>query len=442
MIEVRAVGGYGEVGRNMVAIRVDNEVIICDMGVHLENYISLTEDEDVVNIPTEVLIAKQAVPDISLIEEWSTMVKAIVPTHAHLDHVGALPALAGLYDAPIVCTPFTAAVLQRIVEDARISWHTEIKRIPVNSKLKISDAITIELVAITHSTPHTAMVVIHTPYGKVVYANDFKFDMEPIVGTKPNIKRMQELGKEGDVRCLIVDSLYAHDKRKMPSEKVARAMLKDVLLGTASEGKAIIATTFSSHIARLKSMVEYGKRLNRNIIFMGRSLAKYVSAAEEVGLVDFSKDVEILKYSSKAGSRLKHIMKEGREKYLIVVTGHQGEPQSILSKMTHGLFEFKKGDHVIFSTSIIPTPTNQRNREEVEHILSKHGVRIFKDIHVSGHAAREDHRDLLEMLKPAHIIPAHSELPRMTAMLDLAMELGYGAEQVHLMKNGSTVRVD
>ncbi|MCB9358412.1 RNase J family beta-CASP ribonuclease [Candidatus Woesearchaeota archaeon] len=439
-IEIMAVGGYSEVGRNMTAIKVDDEVIICDMGVHLENYISLTEDEDLVNIHPDELIAHNACPNIELLGEWKEKVKAIIPTHAHLDHIGAIPFLARSFECPIICTPFTAALLNSLITDAKIPFKNKIKVLNVNSSIKISNSLTMEFVSITHSTPQTVVAVLHTPYGKIVYANDFKLDNYPVLGTKPNLARLEEIGNEGDVVCLVMDSLYAHEARKMPSESVARAMLKDVLLGTYCEGKAVICTTFSSHIARLKSMVDYGKRMGRKVIFLGRSLHKYIAAAESVGLVKFSEQAEIVKYSSKVKSRLNKMMREGIDKYLIICTGHQGEPQAGLYKMAHGMFDFKRGDHVVFSSSVIPSPTNQRNRHVIEEKLTSLGVRIFKDIHVSGHAAREDHRDMIEMLKPKHIVPSHSEPDRMAALADLAYDLGYHERFIHLLKNGSILK--
>ncbi len=440
-IEIRAIGGYSEVGKNMTAIKVDDEVIVCDMGIHLENYIALTENEDLVKIQPYELIDNHAVPDIEQIKGWESMVKAIVPTHAHLDHIGAIPFIAGYYEAPVICTPFTAAVLNRLISDARIPFKNEIKVLNVNSKISISDKITIEFVSMTHSTPQTILIVIHTPYGKIIYANDFKFDQYPVLGTKVNIARLKEIGQEGDVLCLILDSLYAPDNRKMPSESVARAMLKDVLLGTNSDGKAVIITTFSSHIARLKSIVDFGDRMGRKVVFMGRSLNKYLSAAEEVGLVKLSEKVDMVKYSSKIRPKLNKLIREGIDKYLIVVTGHQGEPQSALSKMVDGNFKFQQGDHVIFSSSIIPSPTNKKNRAFLEQKLRAFGVRVFTNIHVSGHAAREDQRDMLEMLRPQHIIPAHAEVHMMDALKELALDLGYEEEKVHMLKSGDILKL-
>jgi len=284
------------------------------------------------------------------------------------------------------------------------------------------------------------MIAIHTKYGTIIYANDFKLDMEPTLGKKPDFARLKKLGDSG-VLALIVDSTYAYDERKMPSEAVAKQMLKDVLLGTDATGKIIFVTTFSSHLARLKSIIELGKKLNRKIIFAGRSLAKYVKAGEETAIINFSKDIEMVSFGNKIPQRLRRITDSNRGKYMIVVTGHQGEPKAVLSRIASGSmgFKLKPEDHVVFSCTTIPTETNRQNRKVLEDMLKKHKVRIFKDIHVSGHAAREDLRDLFNMIRPKNIIPAHGDLRMTTALKDLAEEMNY--KNVYQIKEGECITI-
>ena len=441
MIEICTIGGYNEVGKNSTAIRIDDEVYILDLGIHLENYIKYTQDEDIVIVEPKELMRAGAVPDVSAIDDWKNKVKIVLPTHAHLDHLGAIPYLANNFKAPIMCTPFTSEVLKGILTEDKIKLSNKIRSMSANSSFQANN-VKIEFIHVTHSTPHTVMIALHTKEGIILYANDFKFDLFPTLGKKPNFKRLEELGKQ-KVLALICDSTYAADSRKMPSESIAKEMLKEVMLGIDSKNKHVVVTTFSSHIARLNSIVEFGRKMNRKIVFMGRSMAKYVRAAESTGIAKFTNRVEVLKFSGQIKRKLKKIAKD-RGKYLMVVTGHQGEPNSVLAKMMNGELKFKffPEDHIIFSCRTIPTPTNIENRQKLEADLRTFNVRIFKDIHQSGHAAREDLRDLINLVKPQHIIPAHGEPRMLNALADLATEMGYKKGQnVHVMGNGERIKI-
>ena len=441
MIEICTVGGYNEVGKNMTAVNVDGEVVIFDMGIHLESYIKYTEDEDIIKVEPSELIKVGAIPDITKIEKWKNNVKAIIPTHAHLDHLGAVPYLSNNYDALILGTPFTIAVLKTILRDEGIIIKNKIRKLTPNSVFQLSKNLKIEFINMTHSTPQTVMAALHTKYGIILYANDFKFDRFPTLGEKPNYKRLKELGKKG-VLCLILDSTYSQSYTKTPSESVAKEMLRDVLLGTGNRGKAVFVTTFSSHIARLRSIVECGQKMNRKVVFLGRSLSKYCKASESIGIAKFS-DVRIVKYRNDIKRTLAKMRKRGISKYLVVLTGHQGEPKAALSRIANGElgFNFEPDDHVIFSCKTIPTPTNIENRRVLEEKLKKQHVRIFTDIHVSGHAAREDSRDLIELARPRHIIPAHGEHKMTSAMADLALEMGYKPKNIHVMRDGQILKI-
>ncbi len=444
MVKITTIGGYSEVGKNMTAIQYKKEAVILDMGLHLESYIQLTDEEEQDNLTMRDLTIAGAIPNDSVINKIKKKVLAIIPSHAHLDHIGAIPYMAAKYDAPIICTPYTASVLKAILKDNKIALHNEIIVLENGQKKQLSNFLTVEFVAVTHSIPHTAIVVIHTPEGQVVYANDFKLDNNPVFGPIPDYERIKMLGKEGKVNALILDSLYAYKPRKTPSENIAREMLKDVMLNIDSKNKAVIVTTFSSHIARLKSIIDFGKEMKRKIVFMGRSLAKYVYAAEDIGLVDFSKHVEIIPWKSKVKKKLRDIEKEGRDKYIVVCTGHQGEPGSVLQEIANKKIGFKlfEQDHVIFSCSVIPSPVNIANRQALENNLKLSKVRIFRGIHQSGHASREDHRDFINMVKPKHIIPAHASIEKTVHMAELAKEMGYKlGKTVHLMNDGQRLEL-
>lgn len=443
-IEICAVGGYNEVGKNMTAIKYGDEVIICDMGLFLPSVIAFEEEGGVKEeLDREKMVTINAIPDDKVIRPWAKQVKAIIVTHCHLDHVGAVPYMAADFNCPVIGTPYTIEVLKNILHSDNIRIPNQLKTLNPNSNLKISKDITIEFLNITHSTPQTVMAVIHTPLGAVIYANDFKFDNHPVVGKKPDYRRLKELGRKG-VFALVADSLYASNDMKTPSENVAREMLKDVMLGTDSKGSLVVVTTFASHIARLKSIVDFGRKMRRKILFLGRSLDKYVTAAERVKVINFNKHIHILRTKEKIRQKLKEVA-NNRGRYLLVCTGNQGEPRATLTRMILGEYEefnFKQNDQVIFSCKTIPAPINMANRAIIEERLAKNGVRIFKDLHTSGHASREDHRDLLNTLKPKHLIPAHGDVTKLSPMADLACSLGYTLEKtVHILRDGQIIEL-
>ncbi len=444
-VEICAVGGYNEVGRNMTAIKIGDEVVICDMGLYLPKIINYEDEEGSrKGLSRDKMIEIDAVPDDSLIHGWTPCVKAIIPSHCHLDHIGAIPYLASKYGCPIIGTPYTLEVLKAIMADDKLRMPNKLKTLNPNSRLKLGENFTVEFFNITHSTIQCVMIALHTPVGIIMYCNDFKFDNHPTLGKKPNYEHFKQLGDDGKVFAVIADALYSGSAMKTPSEKVAREMLKDVLLGIDNTDHAVIVTTFASHLARLESILEMGKRMNRKVVFLGRSLYKYIGAAESLKLVNFSESGELVNFSNKVKRRL-HDISRNRGKYLIICTGNQGEPGSILRRMVEGdlPFDFRDGDQVIFACKTIPAPVNMANRAVLEEKLARKGCRIFKDIHVSGHAAKEDHRDLFDYLKPKHIIPAHGSLEQTSPMSELATSMGYTlGKTVHLMRNGQILELD
>jgi ribonuclease J len=442
-VEVCAVGGYGEVGRNMTAVKVDDKVVIFDMGLHMPNYIRLTEEElgEFVRIDEARLKKAEAVPQDNMIKDWRSQVVAIVISHAHLDHVGAAPYIAAKYNAPIYCSPFTAEVLKTMCKDERIRLPNKIVALHPNQRTTLADGLVLEFCNITHSTPQTIIAVLHTKYGAIMYANDYKLDDHPILGRKPDYEHFKKLGQKG-VLVLMQDCIYAGAARRTPSELVAKDMLDDVLMGLENKGKAVIVTTFSSHIARLKEIAEFGRKLGRRVVFMGRSISKYCWAAEAAGVTKFE-GVKILKFRRQIEHMLKEVQSKGKDKYLLVMSGHQGEPKSALARIIRGelQFGFQQGDHVIFSCAVIPAEINRKNRAEMDEGLRKLGVRIFTDIHVSGHSSREDIREFLMLTKPKHVIPAHGEPVMMDNFVSLAKELGYSDKNIHAIVVPQRVKI-
>jgi len=446
-MRIYTVGGFNEVGKNMTVVETSGDVFIFDMGLFLPPIVELEEKERNKKYTEKRLRGLGAVPEDTLLDKLGlrNKVRAIFLGHAHLDHIGAVLYLAYRYNADIYGTPFTIEVLKIMLRDEAIILRNKLKIIQPNSSCIIhgkNKKYQVDFINITHSTPQTSMICLHTNEGNVLYANDFKFDNSPILGKKPNYAKLKEVAKEG-VKALVVDSLYSGSERKTPSEKIARGLLEDVMLTTNNENSGIIVTTFSSHIARLKSIVEFGKQLNREIVFVGRSLCKYVSAAKSADVCPFYRDIILLSYRKQVESFLKKVNKN-RTHYLVVCTGHQGEPGSILDRMSKNElpFSFRSQDHIIFSSSVIPTPISVSNRSQLEKRLRRSGVRIFSDVHTSGHAGREDLRDFIQMIQAEHIIPAHGDLSKLTPMAELAEEMGYRlGKDVHIMQDTQELMV-
>ena len=258
-VEIAAVGGWGEVGRNMTAVKVDNDVIIFDMGLHLPNVIKLNDDETGAYVRRNEAMLKRAgaIPQDKSIRDWRMDAIAIVISHAHLDHIGAVPYTAAKYNAPVICTPFAASLLRTIIKDERLDFRNKIIELRPGQTISLSKELKIEFCHITHSTPQTVIPMLHTPYGIIAYGNDYKLDKHPTLGSPANYERLKRLGDKG-VLALIQDCLYAPRERKTPSEQVAKNMLRDVLLDVDHKGKGIIVTTFASHTARVKTIVDFG----------------------------------------------------------------------------------------------------------------------------------------------------------------------------------------
>ena len=445
MLNFHAVGGFSEVGKNMSVVELDDDAFIFDEGFFLPPIVQLEEkDRNEYSCSEKKLRLIRAIPNDYVIDKIRHKVRAQFIGHAHLDHVGAVPFLSNRYNAPIYGTPFTMQVLDSLLRDNDLFLRNKVKTIPPNTTFYVQGKYKkyrVDFINITHSTPQTTLIALHTKKGIILYANDFKLDNNPVLGLKPNYKLLREISQEG-VYAMIVDSLYAGTDRKTPSEKIARNLLEDVLLTIQNKNDGIIVTTFSSHIARLKSIVEFGKKLNREIVFVGRSLSRYCEAAKKVKIASFLNQVKIVSYRQQVEKILKKIDRN-RKRYLVVCTGHQGEPGSILERISRNQLPLKinKGDNIIFSSSVIPTKINIEQFDKMESRLKKRKARIFRDVHVSGHAGREDLRDLINLISPTHLIPAHGGLDKTKPMLDLALELGYNKKSCHLMKDGQVLKL-
>ncbi len=443
MIKIKAFGGYSKIGKSMTSVEVDGDIVICDMGADIEKLVDFEDDKNYISIrDTDALIENGVIPnDKRFFEENGKKVKAIVLTHGHLDHIWAVPFLALKYHCPIIATPFTIKVLEHLAKNVKVSG-LRLLSLNTGTKYKISPKITLEFVNITHSIPNSAMNVLHTEYGSVIYANDWKLDDNPTLGKKPDYERLEALAKEG-IHTLILDSTNVDQEGYTFSESVVRTMLEDVIKKTL-DNKTIFITTFSSHIARIKNIIEISRKLNRQVMIFGRSMAMYTKAAIDTKYIEKSKFPEVATKREQINNILKYV-RDRPGKYVIICTGHQGEKGAFLDKLVTGQYEYKLSneDAVIFSSRVIPTPLNIANRSMLQNALEELNANVADNVHVSGHASKNEHKLLLKMLKPKHYIPSHGGMDKISVGIEMGKELGYELNKTsHILLDGQEISFD
>lgn len=464
-MEICTVGGFEEVGKNMTAVKVGEDVMIFDMGLFIPGIAELQE-ENVLEYADRLKNKKEqkekshqgqysekqlrsfgAVPDDLILDKlgWRKKVKAIFISHAHLDHVGGVPYLLHRYPGiPVYGTPFTIKVLESIIQDEGIKTNNPLRIIQPDSTHQIkgsSESYKVDFIHTTHSTIQCVFLAFHTKEGTFFYALDLKFDNYPTMGNPPSYKKFKEIGKKG-VKVAIIDSLYSGTEEKPGGERIAQHMLQEAISKMRGRDSAFFVTTFSSHIERLSNIVELAKKTKREIVFLGRSLSKYVEVASKINSWPHRGKVKLIKYGKQRESFLRKLEKD-RGKYFVICTGHQAEENSVMDRIVKGSlpFKFREGDHIIFASSIIPTPINIALREKMDKKLRRMGVHLQTSVHVHGHGSREDIRDLIRMTRPENIVPAHGSLRQETPMVDLASEFGYKfGETVHLSSNGKVLK--
>ncbi|MDD1677222.1 MAG: RNase J family beta-CASP ribonuclease [Methanomicrobiales archaeon] len=442
-VEIVAVGGYEEVGRNMTAVRCGKDIVIFDMGLRLDQ-VMIHEDAEIENMHSLDLIQMKAIPDDTMMNTVEGTVKAIVCSHGHLDHIGAIPKLAHRYNAPIIGTPYTIELIrQQIAGEQKFGVNNKLFSLRMGQKYTLSQNLILEFVRMQHSIIETTMPVLHTPHGAVVYANDFKLDRTPVIGEQPDFARLAQIGKEG-VLALIVECTNICMNGRTPSERIARDFVRDTITSYEDDKSAILVTTFSSHIARVKTIAECAHEIGRKPVLLGRSMERYSAAAEQMKLVGFPETLSMFGNRRTVDRTLRRMMKAGKDRFLPIVTGHQGEPGSILTRLIQGdtPYVIEKGDKILFSAKVIPNPMNVGARYMLEARLKMKGARIFDDLHVSGHAYREDHYELVHLLNPQHIIPSHGGLNLTGAYAQFAEEVGYTlGNDLHILRNGHRILV-
>ncbi|MFB6111352.1 MAG: RNase J family beta-CASP ribonuclease [Halobacteriaceae archaeon] len=442
-IEIATIGGYEEVGRQCTAVKAGDDVVIFDMGLNLSKVL-LHDNVETEKMHSLDLIDMGAIPDDRVMSDLEGDVQAIVPTHGHLDHIGAISKLAHRYNAPVVASPFTIELVKQQLEgEQKFGVDNELVELSGGESMEIGEGLELEFVHVTHSIIDAVNPVLHTPEGAIVYGLDKRLDHDPVLEDPIDMDRFRELGRQDEgVLAYIEDCTNAGRKGRTPSESVARRHLQDVMYSLEDYDGGIVATTFSSHISRVNSLVEFAREIGRQPVLLGRSMEKYSGAAERLGFVDFPGDLGMYGHRKSVDRTFKRIMNEGKGNFLPIVTGHQGEPRAMLTRMGRGEtpYDLEEGDKVLFSARIIPEPTNEGQRYQSEQLLRMQGARIYDDIHVSGHLSQEGHYQMLDALQPRNVIPAHQNMQNQADYVDLAESAGYKlGRDLHVSRNGDTI---
>lgn len=415
---VAALGGLGEVGKNMYIIQYKDEIIIIDAGV------MFPEDE--------LLGIDYVIQDVTYLKQNQDKIKGLFITHGHEDHIGGISFLLQHVEIPVIyASQIATELIRNKLEDRSVAYHN-LEILDQDTCIK-TKYFTVETIATTHSIPESYGIVVHSPHGIIVSTGDFKFDLTPI-GPMADLHKMAEIGKKG-VKLLLSDSTNALSEGFSKSESSVDEALSDII--SRHHGRIILAT-FASNIYRIKHIVETCKKNHRKILVFGRSMENNINIALQTGLID---DKTMFIDANQAKS-LK------REEVCILCTGSQGEPLAALSRIangTHKQISLMGDDLVIFSSN--PIPGNAASINRIINKLYLKGVKVytnseFSDIHTSGHAKMEELKLMLRIIKPQYFMPMHGEYRMLKQHADLGVLCGIPRENTFIMNNGDVLELD
>lgn len=413
--KIFALGGLGEVGKNMYCVMTGNEIIITDVGI------TFPSDE----LPGVDYI----IPDFTFLKKNESKIKALFITHGHEDHIGGIPFLLQTVNVPAIYSPNQAAgLIRKKLEDRNIDY----KNLYVydeNTKVKFKN-MSVEFFRTTHSIPDSHGIVIHTPNGTIVTTGDFKFDLTPI-GPMANIHKMASIGSKG-VSLLLSDSTNALNEGMSTSESKVDAALSHIF---SQHKSRIIIATFASNIYRLKHIVDTCKRNNRKIAIFGRSMENNIEISLNSGYI---KHKEIFVTPEEANNL-------PPSEVCLLCTGSQGEPLAALSRIANGShrqIKLQDDDIVIFSSSAIPG--NALSISKIINKLYLQGVKVYtntllSDVHTSGHGNQEELKLMLRLIKPKYFMPFHGEYRMLKSHADLAVLCGMPKENTFILENGEVL---
>uniref|UniRef100_A0A7C3RUM8 Ribonuclease J n=1 Tax=Dictyoglomus thermophilum TaxID=14 RepID=A0A7C3RUM8_DICTH len=416
-LKIIPLGGFGEIGKNMLAIQYQDSILVVDAGL-------MFPDGDMLGIDF-------IIPDISYLVSNKEKVKAIFVTHGHEDHVGALPYILKDINVPIYGTSLTLGLIERKLEE--FGYKATLKRIVPGESIEISPFI-IETFRQTHSIPDTVGLAINTPVGLVVISGDFKLDQNPIDGITPDFKKMAELAGRG-VLALFCDTTNIEQPGTTPSESLVKSTFENIFASTKSR---IFLVTFASNFHRIQQAINMAHKFGRKVAIAGKSLINNIEVGKKLGYLDIPDNLIM---------NIREVNNLPPEKVLVLSTGSQGETYSALSLLTNHSYKqlsLQPGDTVILATK--PIPGNEVIVYRLVDQLFRKGIEVIygKDagVHVSGHAAQEEIKLLINILKPKYLIPYHGEYRHLVLLKKLGKDLGFSEDRIILMEDGDVLELD
>lgn len=416
-LRIAVLGGAEEVGRNMTMLEYGNDIIFIDAGLQFP-------EEEMPGID-------YIIPNVEYLKGKEKNIRGIIVTHAHYDHIGAIPHLAPiLHNPPIFSARLTLGIIAKRQDDFPNTPKLDLREVDIDGKLKLGD-FTVEFIRINHSVPDSLAIVVRTPEGIIVHTGDFKFDLQPIGDQVTDFAKMTRIGEEG-ILALLADSTNASKPGQQKSETYIGKTIEGIM--EKAEGRIIVGT-FASNLNRVQQLLWSAETLGRFVVLEGHSMRTNVEIARQLGYVTVD---------SKTIITGQEAVKLPPHKVIIVGTGAQGEENASLMRMAtggHRFFKVEAEDMVIFSSSVIPG--NERSVQNLKDMLIRQGAKIvhyqMMDVHAGGHAQEEDLKLLLRMMKPKYYVPIEGNLHLLHDNAQIALELEWPKDQVFITSNGQVM---
>ena len=417
-LRIIPLGGLGEIGKNITAIEYEDEIIVIDCGISFP-------DEDMYGIDL-------VIPDIKYLLDNKDKVKGLFLTHGHEDHIGAIPYILKQINMHVYGTKLTIGLVESKLKEHDMLSKTNLIPISPGESIKLNKLI-IEFIRVTHSIAESCALAIHTPVGIVLHTGDFKIDYTPIDGKVMDLNRIAQLGQEG-ILLLMADSTNVERAGHSLSEKIIGETLNRII--SNANGRVIVAT-FASNIHRMQQIADASMMYNRKIVFSGRSMENISNVAMDLGYLHIPEESIV---------GIEDLNRYPSDKITIITTGSQGEPMAGLSRIAYGShrhISIEQDDLFIISAS--PIPGNDKLVSRVINQLYRKGVEVIyedlEDIHVSGHAYKEELKLIHTLVKPKYFMPVHGEYRHLKHHSDLALKLGMDKSNVFTLETGQVLEI-